>query len=526
MTPQEFSAKIKAKYTQYANVDDTELAQKFVAKYPVYASQVKFAQPEEPTKESVVEKVADFTGGKKIAQGLGQALANKEISKGIDETMKMQSDVQTNLIKKIQEVRATGGDTTRLVNALKTHTQSMEDYANSVGKQLNQKDLTTKQVLGDALQLGTTIVGAGTLSKGATLGEKALTTGLQKGIPTVASHATKGVGIVKGAVQGIKTGTIAGGAYGASSGVSSALKEDKSAGDIAMSGVTGGLTGAVTGAAVGGVVGGISGGIKGHAAKVAAKNESHALDLVMPKATESEKVKALAEGRVTEQGLLSGGKITPSKRDTQLAEVVKDVVSSKKTPIQNLNAIKSKVDDINTGVKAYVKANKVPFNSNQLKSQLNEGKEELNLIFASDKQAEKTYNAVVKEFMKHVETKDTSGLLDARQAFDKIPAIKKLLDSQGLGENAKREIVLTARDRANQYIASLLPQGNKYRDTLLRESKMIEVIGNIADKEVGRIGKSKLIELTQKYPVLKLIAAGLLGASSVGVGGAIIGSSD
>jgi hypothetical protein len=95
----------------------------------------------------------------------------------------------------------------------------------------------------------------------------------------------------------------------------------------------------------------------------------------------------------------------------------------------------------------------------------------------------KTYNAVVKEFVKHVENKDTAGLLDARQAFDKIPAIKKLLDSQGLGENVKKEIVMTARTKANEYIAKLLPVGNKYRETILNESKMIEAMGNIVDKK-------------------------------------------
>ena len=41
-------------------------------------------KPEEPEQKTFMEKVASFTGGEKIAQGLGQALANKEISKSTD----------------------------------------------------------------------------------------------------------------------------------------------------------------------------------------------------------------------------------------------------------------------------------------------------------------------------------------------------------------------------------------------------------------------------------------------------------
>lgn len=40
MTKQELSQRIKAKYPQYANVDDIELADKIIAKYPVYGEQI------------------------------------------------------------------------------------------------------------------------------------------------------------------------------------------------------------------------------------------------------------------------------------------------------------------------------------------------------------------------------------------------------------------------------------------------------------------------------------------------------
>ena len=266
------------------------------------------------------------------------------------------------------------------------------------------------------------------------------------------------------------------------------------------------------------------------ATKLAEAKKTHVLDLVSPRTTPEVMEQAVKQGRVTEPRLLRKAKITPSKVDYDLADAVQEFVSPKKTVLQNTDAIDKGIKAINTGVKDYVVQNKVPFNSNQLKSQLNAGKEELKLIFASDTNAERTYNAVVDEFMKHISSGDTAGLLEARKAVDKIPAIKKLLDSRALGENVKKEVVLTVREMANRYIAELLPQGNNFRASLLRESKMIRAIENIAEKNRGMIGKNNLQILAQKYPILKWViggtAAGLVGSAGVGVGGAIIGSTD
>lgn len=464
-----------------------------------------------PEKKTGLEKVASFTGGEELGQGLGQALANRKISENIGNVQEAQFDIQTQLLERIKERKAQGQDTSKLESAL-------EDLGIEIGKTgagaeqlLNQEDLTGKEVIGDVLQLGTTIAGAGVL-------------------PGATKAVTGATTLAKGAAQGAKTGAIAGGAFGASAGVSGGLQEDATAGEIIEKGVRGAAGGVITGAALGGIVGGVAGKARGTKLAQETKESDFALDLVSPKATEKVKMQALQEGRVTEQTLLRGGKALPSKRDIELADAVKGVVSSKKSPTQNINAIDSTLDEINTGLKAYVKKNKVPFNTKQLSTQLNKGRDELKLVFASDANAKKTYDAVVKEFMKHVKNKDTAGLFEARQRFDKIPAIKKLLDSQGLGENTRKEIVLTVRDMANKYAAKLLPKGNKFRDTLLRESKMIEALENIAEKNTGLIGVNKLQMLTKKYPIIATAigtaGATLLGLKAVGVGGSIVGSSE
>jgi len=395
-------------------------------------------------------------------------------------------------------------------------TGGIADTGASAENLLNPNQITGKQIAGDALQLATTVGSAGTY-------------GSTSKVPNIASNLTKTTGAIKGAgvglLKGVGEGAVVGGAYGTASG----LKEDMSAGDIAQKGVKSAIIGGALGGAIGAVTGGVSG-YKNAKQLIPEQEKAFVQDLVSPKATEAVKQQALAEGRVTEASLLKKSSILPGKRDKQLAEVVKDYVSSNKPITENIDSVSSGIKQINEGVKEYVKTNKVPFNTNQLKTQLNKGKNDLNLIFASDSQAEKTYNAVVEEFLKGVNSKDTMGLLERRQGFDKIPAIKKLLDSQGLGENTKKEVVLTVRDMANKYISKLLPEGNQYRNQLLTESKLIEALGNMAEKNTQMIGQNKLQMLTKQYPVLKWLiggaATGLVGAAGVGVRSSIIGSSD
>lgn len=251
-----------------------------------------------------------------------------------------------------------------------------------------------------------------------------------------------------------------------------------------------------------------------------------ALDLTAPKATPAVAEAALKEGRTTAPGIFKAAKIVPNSRDHLIAESVQDVVKPRAGIDANIDAINTKISQINNGVKNMILDRKVPFNTAQLRSQLNSGNEDLRLIFASDKTAERTYRAVVDEFMKHVGKKDTAGLFQARQEFDRIPAIKKLLQTEGMGENTRKEIVLAVRRAANEYIASLLPANNPYRRLLGTESRMLEAIGNIAEKGVKTIGKNKIQLLTDKYPLLKWVVSGLAGAGGIGVGNVIINSLD
>lgn len=201
------------------------------------------SQPTEKSKAvKVVEKVADFTGGKEIAQGLGQALAGN--NKRVEETQNQQIELQGKLLQRIKEKKARGEDTSRLEGALEDLGVDIKAFGEGAEEILNPNQLTNKQVIGDVLQLGSTIVGAGTLP-----GQ----------VGKVATAKTIGQGVA----QGAKTGAISGGAFGAVGGVAQGLQQDKTVKESLEQGLKTGAVGAVGGAVIGSVLGGISGGLTG-----------------------------------------------------------------------------------------------------------------------------------------------------------------------------------------------------------------------------------------------------------------------
>lgn len=60
MTPDEFGAKIKAKYPDYADMDNTELSRRIVAKHPDYASQVDFSDAKDAPNEPASNPLGGF----------------------------------------------------------------------------------------------------------------------------------------------------------------------------------------------------------------------------------------------------------------------------------------------------------------------------------------------------------------------------------------------------------------------------------------------------------------------------------
>lgn len=215
-----------------------------------YASQYDAPTPEKEKKDLLgfigkdAEKVADFTGGKELAQVGAVALNRKFIGKKIDEVQKVQGDTMDRLIDRIKEKEARGEDTTKLKEALKELGVESQKFGDSADELLNPNDLTPEQVVGDALQL------AGTAAAGKVAG-------------SIASKATGATGLVKGAIQGAGTGVATGAVTGAVEGTAQGLQQDKDIDGVVGDAVKGAGAGAVIGGVLGGLTGAVSGGIKG-----------------------------------------------------------------------------------------------------------------------------------------------------------------------------------------------------------------------------------------------------------------------
>lgn len=258
----------------------------------------------------------------------------------------------------------------------------------------------------------------------------------------------------------------------------------------------------------------------------AGKQLNYAIELAMPKLNTTEKSAAIAGRNFKGPGIFRKAKATPTPRDNQVGESIADVVKPSNSLEENVDAIGLKISEINQGVRSMLldakgPYNKTPFNKAQLRSKLETGKADLDLVFASDQNAEKIYDKVSDAFIKEVESGDIVGLFDARQSFDKIPAIKKLLETEAKGENVRKEIVLAVRRAANEYIADMLPTNNPYRKALIRESRMMEALGNMGDKNADILGKNKLQIWNEQFPLLKWIAGGTVVGATGGTASTI-----
>jgi len=251
--------------------------------------------------------------------------------------------------------------------------------------------------------------------------------------------------------------------------------------------------------------------------RTAAKSLKEAIDVVKPVLSDAEKQAAFKEGRVTTKGFLRKTDVLPDIRQQRMAEAVSPLVSEGRVaksalPEKNIKEIDIEVSRINSGVKNFIADNNGPIDMNRLNSLFETAKNENRLVFASDPTIEKTFSAVKDEFIKNLKTLDTKGLFEARQQFDKIPAIKKLLQNEKIGENVKRQMVLDIRNAANEYVSELLPINNPYKQLLRNESHLIKAIETIAESSKGRINTNVIKRLIEDYPWMKYLLVGGAGA--------------
>lgn len=204
MTTDQFAEKIKTKYPEYQALNNQELTQRIIKKYPQYATQVDGYAP-----KSFLNKTGSFLGSEKLGQGVGQALALKGSSKSFDESQQNAVSVQGDLLKRIKEKKTLGQDTTRLEKALQEQNKVVGGVSESASTVLNPNALTDRQVVGSAVQTAANFIPGA--AKGASLAEKVAVgagtgyafdvgSNLQNTDKTTTESLTPGVGTIVGAV--------------------------------------------------------------------------------------------------------------------------------------------------------------------------------------------------------------------------------------------------------------------------------------------------------------------------------------
>lgn len=472
------------------------------------------SQPE-PSKKPATEKILDFTGGKELAQGVGQALANSDvrapgselpnpftgkvsqpISQGnisrVNDTLAIQNQVQQNILAAIKDARAKGEDTTRLQELLAKQTEDINRTAAGSEKVFNPNELTEKQVIGDALQLGTTLASVGQ-------------------IPEVAKAATSTPGVLAGALQGAKTGAISGGVFGGATGVAQGLQEDKTIGGALKQGLGSAIDGALTGGVIGGATGAISGGIN----KVKLDKANRHLDALTPK------VENLSTKQYEE--LVNAGKIAPktatkpaqyilSDAERATAEKYKPLLQSK-DPVKNVTNVIDEIKKQDADVGKFLKKNNGIFNDGELKNKILADIADITDITVDDARLTQKKQLMVDNFLKSLDKNDMESLWQARKKFDK-QIEKAFSGSPSLQKTLKVEF----RNSIQDFIAERTPD-TVYKDAMREMSKLFNLKDTLLTKASSERKLSGVLKWAKDHEnELKVFGGLSAGAGILGTG--------
>lgn len=219
----------------------------------------------EKLNNSFSTKVLNFTGGTKIAQGLGQALNMGNAENTLNRMSEVDAEQQKRLFDAIKKNKEAGKDTTRLEAALRALTGGIATQGNEAESVYNPGGITGKEVIGDAIQLATTVAASGSFGAGAKGAKTGQLLSKTPAAPEIIKGMTKGTGLLQGAWQGFKSGAISGAGFGAVQGTANALKNNEDAGGVVEGTLVGGAGGGLFGGVLGSITGAISGVLKGRA---------------------------------------------------------------------------------------------------------------------------------------------------------------------------------------------------------------------------------------------------------------------
>lgn len=241
-----------------------------------------------------------------------------------------------------------------------------------------------------------------------------------------------------------------------------------------------------------------------------------AWEVIKPNLSKTEKVTKLMSGQAKEQGLLKEVVLKPTQQELKIAKAVENIVSPKKSFVENIYAVKQEIAKEADNVIKGLEKNNTIYPQKELNAVLNRIEKPISV--KADPILNNYYDLAREKFLEFAskEKGNLSGLLKARKNFDswiekEIPKIWDDPKMSGLNKALK-----DMRMGANDFIASKLPTGNVFKESLQKQSLMFDALYNIATKNYKEVGTNVIQRTLQKNPTLK---AGLkYGAGGVGLG--------
>lgn len=253
------------------------------------------------------------------------------------------------------------------------------------------------------------------------------------------------------------------------------------------------------------------------------KSFQEALDISRPVLSKTEEVAATEAGRKTGGGILSKVKIAPLARDFERAAVAKEAGVTQSTgEAGNIRKLQQFIDKSVAKVRSGLQASQAIWNKNELKGALNNV--EIPITVKSDtslaRQAGYLKSAAVK--IAEGSDKKTVGILDTRQAFDRL-INKEYPNLYEKEQTPIRQYIRQLRQAINDFAESKIPDGNlpdgsSFKQELKKQNLAIEAKGNIAEK-APKAGTTKAGRFLKAHPLIKkavIGTAGALGLTGVG----------
>lgn len=268
-------------------------------------------------------------------------------------------------------------------------------------------------------------------------------------------------------------------------------------------------------------------GVVGEAKNVVVKPQNalqDALEITRPvmnkKGSISAFEKAGQPGGVEVSGKSKTFSLTPSPRDTEIAESVASVVSSKQGPIENIISVNQKIASIaENEITPFLKSNPSPFNVKTLNAYLRDNTEIPDFIKA-DPILQKTYELTRQKMVQIANKypKTSEGLWQARKEFDRVAESQGInLDPTSGQATAIKQAVSDTRRLVNDFIADNVPSGGpEFKAKLRTLSNMYEARGRIAEQNYKLLDKNAIQRWAKQNPEKYGLLKWLVGIGSAG----------